>query len=48
MDTLSLTKEQGVEKVTCVTCGETMTQPEEHVAKEVRPYEQVIGVFKQD
>jgi len=48
MDTLSLTKEQGVEKVTCVTCGETMTQPEEQVAKEVRPYEQVIGVFKQD
>ena len=48
MDTLSLTKENGVEKVTCVSCGESMSQPEEHVAKEVRPYEQVIGVFKQD
>jgi len=48
MDTLSLTKENGVEKVTCVSCGETMTQPEEHVVKEVRQYEQVIGVFKQE
>ena len=48
MDTLSLTKENGVERVTCVSCGESMSQPEEHVAKEVRPYEQVIGVFKQD
>ena len=48
MDTLSLTKENGVEKVTCVSCGESMTQPEEQVAKKVRPYEQVIGVFKQD
>lgn len=46
MDTLSLTKENNVEKVTCVTCGESMTQPEEQVVKEVRPYEQVIGVFK--
>jgi uncharacterized metal-binding protein (TIGR02443 family) len=48
MDTLSLTKENSVEKVTCVSCGETMTQPEEHVEKEVRQYEQVIGVFKQE
>ena len=45
-DTLALTKELGIEKVTCVSCGEQMIQPEEHVAKEIRPEEQVIGLFK--
>ena len=45
-DTLALTKEQGVEKVTCVSCGAQMSQPEEHVSKEIRPEVQVIGVFK--
>jgi len=48
MDSMALTKENDVEKVTCVSCGEQMSQPEEHVVKEVRPLEQVIGVFKQD
>ena len=47
MDTLALTKEQGVETVTCVNCGEQMKQPEAQVAKEKRPQEQVIGVFKE-
>lgn len=42
---MALTKEDGVEKVTCVACGEQMAQPEEHVAKDVRANEQVIGVF---
>ena len=46
MDTMALTKEHDVEKVTCVSCGEQMSQPEAHVAKEVRPLEQVIGIFK--
>ena len=46
MDTMALTKEQEVEKVTCVACGEQMTQPQEHVTPKVRPQEQVIGVFK--
>ena len=46
MDTMALTKENNVEKVTCVSCGEQMSQPEEHVEKEVRATEQVIGVFK--
>lgn len=45
MDTMALTKENNVETVTCVSCGETMTQPEEHVEKTVRANEQVIGVF---
>ncbi len=45
MDTMALTKENGVEKVTCVACGEQMTQPQSHVEKQVRPQEQVIGVF---
>jgi len=45
MDTMALTKEQGVEKVTCVACGEQMTQPEGHIEKKVRAQEQVIGIF---
>ncbi|MCH2056630.1 MAG: DNA-binding protein [Thalassotalea sp.] len=48
MDTMALTKEDGVEKVTCVSCGEQMSQPEEHIAKGVRASEQVIGVFSPD
>ena len=46
MDTMALTKENDVETVTCVSCGEQMTQPEAQVEKAVRPDEQVIGVFK--
>ncbi|UUO25701.1 DNA-binding protein [Colwellia sp. M166] len=48
MDTMGLTKENGVETVTCVSCGHLMSQPEEHVVQEVRPNEQVIGIFKQE
>lgn len=46
MGTMALTKENGVEKVTCVSCGEQMVQTEEQVEKVVRENEQVIGVFK--
>lgn len=46
MDTLALTKENNVETVTCVNCGDKMTQPEAHVEKAVRQHEQVIGIFK--
>jgi len=45
-DTLALTKEDGVEKVTCVSCGHQMTQSEPQVDEVVRQHEQVIGVFK--
>ncbi|MBA6415420.1 YheV family putative metal-binding protein [Colwellia sp. 6M3] len=48
MDTMGLVKEHGVETVTCVSCGHQMSQPEEHVVQEVRPNEQVIGIFKQE
>lgn len=48
MDTMALTKDDNVETVTCVSCGHQMSQPEEHVVKEVRPQEQVIGIFKQE
>jgi uncharacterized metal-binding protein (TIGR02443 family) len=48
MDTLALTKELGIETVTCVSCGDQMKQPEDHVSKEIRPQEQVIGIFKQE
>lgn len=47
IDTMALTKEHGVETVTCVSCGEQMSQPEAHVEKDVRANEQVIGLFKQ-
>jgi uncharacterized metal-binding protein (TIGR02443 family) len=46
MDTMALTKENGVEKVTCVACGEQMVQTEEQVESAVRENEQVIGVFQ--
>ncbi|MGV2872437.1 YheV family putative zinc ribbon protein [Colwellia sp. E150_009] len=46
-DTMALTKEDGVEKATCVSCGEQMTQSEPQVDEVVRQHEQVIGVFKQ-
>jgi uncharacterized metal-binding protein (TIGR02443 family) len=46
-DTMALTKEDGVEKVTCVSCGDQMTQSEPQVEEVVRQHEQVIGVFKQ-
>jgi uncharacterized metal-binding protein (TIGR02443 family) len=45
-DTMALTKEDDVEKVTCVNCGEQMTQSEPQVEEVVRQHEQVIGVFK--
>ena len=45
-DSMALYKENGVEKVTCVSCGMHMTQPEEQVEPQVRQAEQVIGVFK--
>lgn len=48
MDTMALTKENNVETVTCVNCGEQMSQAQEHIAQEVRPNEQVIGIFKQE
>lgn len=48
IDTMALTKENGVEKVTCVQCGEQMAEPEQQVKKEVRATETVIGVFKPD
>ena len=47
VDTMMLTKEHDVETVTCVNCGDQMSQPQEHVVKDVRPSEQVIGIFKQ-
>jgi len=45
-DTIALTKENDVEKATCVSCGEQMTQSEPHIEKVIRQSEQVIGVFK--
>ena len=48
MDTMALTKENDVETVTCVNCGDQMSQPEAHVESAVREHEQVIGIFKQD
>ncbi len=44
-DTMALTKEDGVEKVTCVSCGDQLVQTDEQIEKAVRQNEQVIGVF---
>jgi len=44
-DTMALSKENNVETVTCVACGEKMVQPEEQVEKQTRAQEQIIGVF---
>ena len=38
--------EHGVEKVTCVECGDTQVQTEAEVARVTRETEQVIGVFR--
>ena len=45
MDTMCLTKENDVEKVTCVSCGDQLVQTDEQIEKAVRQNEQVIGVF---
>lgn len=45
VDTMALTKEHNIEKVTCIACGEQMTQPENHVENKTRSNEHVIGVF---
>lgn len=46
MDTMMLYMEHGVEKVTCVECGDTQVQTEAEVARVTRETEQVIGVFR--
>ncbi|MFT5161962.1 MAG: putative metal-binding protein (TIGR02443 family) [Alteromonadaceae bacterium] len=48
IDTMMLYKQNNVEKVECVQCGHTMTQPENSVNASTRQFEQVIGVFKPD
>ncbi len=45
VDTMALTKENNVEQVTCIACGEQMSQPQAHVEQKTRPQEQVIGMF---
>ncbi|MGE6108944.1 YheV family putative zinc ribbon protein [Aeromonas sobria] len=46
VDTMMLYLEHGVEKVTCVQCGDTQVQTQEAVAEASRQAEQVIGVFR--
>ena len=46
MDTMMLYMEHGVEKVTCVDCGDTQVQTQAEVDKATREAEQVIGVFR--
>ena len=38
--------EHGVEKVTCVACGDTQVQTPEQVERVTREAEEVIGVFR--
>ncbi|EOD55883.1 YheV family putative zinc ribbon protein [Aeromonas molluscorum] len=46
IDTMMLYMEHGVEKVTCVECGDTQVQTQEAVTEAGRQAEQVIGVFR--
>ncbi len=46
MDTMMLYMEHDVEKVECIECGHTMSQPKGAVQASTRQFEQVIGVFK--
>ena len=47
-DTVMLFKENNVEKIECVNCGHTTTQPEQSVNAATRQFEQIIGVFNPD
>lgn len=46
MDTMMLYLEHGVEKVTCIECGDTRGRPGDEVDKATRDNEEVIGVFR--
>ncbi|MCS3459787.1 YheV family putative zinc ribbon protein [Aeromonas rivuli] len=46
IDTMMLYMEHGVEKVTCVECGDTQVQTQAAVTEAGRQAEQVIGVFR--
>jgi uncharacterized metal-binding protein (TIGR02443 family) len=46
MDTMMLYLEHGVEKVTCIECGDTRVRPGDEVDKATRDNEEVIGVFR--
>ncbi|MDO2948134.1 YheV family putative zinc ribbon protein [Aeromonas simiae] len=45
-DTMMLYLEHGVEKVTCIECGDTQVRPTDEVTQATREAEQVIGVFR--
>ncbi|PJG60563.1 YheV family putative zinc ribbon protein [Aeromonas cavernicola] len=45
VDNMMLYLEHGVEKVTCVACGDTQVQTQEAVDHAIRQNEQVIGLF---
>lgn len=44
-DTLALWREQGVEVVQCVQCGDQMREVDKQVKSAVRKDEQIIGLF---
>ena len=46
LDNMMLYMEHGVEKVTCVACGDTQEQTPEEVERVTREAEEVIGVFR--
>ncbi|MGL5008223.1 MAG: YheV family putative zinc ribbon protein [Plesiomonas sp.] len=48
IDTLALYQQDQVEVVECVQCGHRQTQAQQHIEKEKRRNEQVIGVFHPD
>lgn len=45
LDTIALTLENAVEKLTCVQCGYTQTQTPKQATSATRQFEQIIGLF---
>ncbi|WP_354624650.1 YheV family putative zinc ribbon protein [Psychromonas sp. MME2] len=45
LDTIALTLENAIEKLTCVHCGYTQTQTPKQATSATRQFEQMIGIF---
>ena len=44
-DTLALWRENNIDVVECVKCGHQMREADKQAREQVRPHEQVIGIF---
>ena len=44
-DSLALWRENNIDVVECVKCGHQMREADKQASEQVRPHEQVIGIF---